>query len=203
MQHLLAGEGAVSPEFPALVINWHVTEACNYRCAYCYAYWEAPDRREIIRDRQETERLVRAVYADFAGAPSGGVAGVQAGSKRIRLNFAGGEPLLFAEPVFEAMQIARRLGMDISLITNGSRLTRYLVMELAPLLTTLGVSIDAFERESNAAIGRIDAVGRTPNLGGLADLLTLARRTNPRLTIKTNTVVNAMNWHLDGYSGPS
>lgn len=23
-----------------LVVNWHITEACNYNCRYCFAKWE-------------------------------------------------------------------------------------------------------------------------------------------------------------------
>ena len=34
------------PPTPA-VINWHVTEACNYRCGYCYAHWDRPSRTEV------------------------------------------------------------------------------------------------------------------------------------------------------------
>lgn len=197
MQHLLAGEGSARPEFPALVVNWHVTEACNYRCAYCYAQWEAPDRKEIIRNRRDTEALVRAIHAGFSGSPTSDALRTSQPARRVRLNFAGGEPLLFASRVLEAMQIARELELDVSLITNGSRLTPALMEKLAPLLTILGVSIDALDRESNLAIGRGDCSGRVPDVNDLADLLRLARSRNPDLRIKVNTVVNARNWHLD------
>lgn len=29
-------EGGVRHFVDELVINWHLTEACNYRCQYCY-----------------------------------------------------------------------------------------------------------------------------------------------------------------------
>lgn len=29
-------EGGVRHVVEELVINWHLTEACNYRCQYCY-----------------------------------------------------------------------------------------------------------------------------------------------------------------------
>lgn len=44
MRHILPT--VVSP----IVINWHVTEACNFRCCYCYAKWQQLDSRELIRD---------------------------------------------------------------------------------------------------------------------------------------------------------
>jgi hypothetical protein len=176
MKHLLAGEGSARPEFPALVVNWHVTQACNYRCGYCYAQWEAPDRKEVIRDRRDTKALVRAFHADFGGSPASDALLAPQPAPRVRLNFAGGEPLLFASRVLEAMQFARALGLDVSLITNGSRLTPALMEKLAPLLTILGVSIDALDRESNLAIGRRDSSGRVSDVNTLADLLRLGGR---------------------------
>ena len=40
----------------ALTINWHVTEACNYRCQYCYAKWtDQPCPRELFHDRDRSQ----------------------------------------------------------------------------------------------------------------------------------------------------
>lgn len=41
-----------------IVINWHVTEACNYHCGYCYAKWQRVDRTDLIRDAAATEALL-------------------------------------------------------------------------------------------------------------------------------------------------
>ena len=45
-----------------LVINWHLTEACNYSCQYCYAAWnKATNPRELINDAGQTlEQIGRA-----------------------------------------------------------------------------------------------------------------------------------------------
>jgi radical S-adenosyl methionine domain-containing protein 2 len=169
-----------------IVVNWHVTEACNYRCAYCYAHWDRLEGDEIIRNPQATERLLRAIHQAFALGP-----------KRVRLNFAGGEPLLFAKHVLAAMRSAAGLGFDLSLITNGSRLTRLVVSELAPLLKVLGISLDAGEDRANLEIGRVDSRGRASPVGSLPEMIELARALNPNLVIKINTVVNAVNWDMD------
>lgn len=100
------------PRSPDLVVNWHVTEACNYRCAYCYAHWDRLEGDEVIRDPRATERLLRSIHEAF---------GTGGKSARVRLNFAGGEPLLFAKQMLAAMRFAAGLGFDLSLITNGSR----------------------------------------------------------------------------------
>lgn len=116
---LLANAGAHvtllhHPVSSPLVINWHVTEACNYRCRYCYAKWQQPDGHEVIRNPRATARLLEALYAGFSD---------QDQSRRPRLNFAGGEPLLFGRQVAAAMELSRSIGFDVSLITNASRLT--------------------------------------------------------------------------------
>lgn len=174
-------QSAVSP----IVINWHLTEACNYRCRYCYAKWQQPDGKELIRDPQATTALLGALYAGFAES---------AAARPPRLNFAGGEPLLHASQVAVAMEKARAIGFDVSLITNGSRLTTDMAERIAPHLTMLGISIDAATSVANERIGRLDRRGTHLDLAGLIDRISLMRRINPAMTLKINTVVNEANW---------
>lgn len=169
-----------------LVVNWHVTEACNYRCGYCYAQWDRPEAREVIRDLAATERLLVEIHEAFR---------TQHGN--LRLNFAGGEPLLFANPVLAAMRIARRMGFDVSLISNGSRWTPTLLEEMVPTLAVLGLSLDAGDDAINRAIGRVDPRGKALSVDELSAMIALARSLHPRLVVKVNTVVNAVNWHAD------
>lgn len=169
-----------------MVINWHVTEACNYRCAYCYAHWDRPEGNEIIRNPRATEDLLRSIHQ-----------GLAQDANRVRLNFAGGEPLLFTKQVFNAMQFAAELGFEVSLITNGSRLTPSTLSEMAPLLKVLGISLDAGTDRANLAIGRADSRGKTSPVSSLPETIALARSLNPSLIIKINTVVNAVNWGMD------
>lgn len=176
------------PRSPDLVVNWHVTEACNYRCAYCYAHWDRLEGDEIIRDPRATETLLRSIHEAF---------GTGIKPARLRLNFAGGEPLLFSKQVLAAMRFAAGLGFDLSLITNGSRLSRPVVSEFAPLLKILGISLDADEDLANLAIGRADSLGRASPVESLPEMIEMARAFNPKLTVKINTVVNAVNWDMD------
>jgi len=169
------------------VINWHVTQACNFHCGYCYAQWQPRGHQtDLIRDPAATRALLESLYARF----SPGVASP-------RLNFAGGEPLLHPERLLMAVRTARSIGFDVSLISNGSRLSASLMARLAPELSLLGLSIDAVRPEVLAAIGRQDRSGRRVNLRMLAQLVAQARRTNPGLDLKINTVVCAPNWQED------
>jgi len=171
-----------------VVINWHVTEACNYHCSYCYAKWQRPDRADLIRDLGATTALLHSLHSHF---------GPVAGGPRPRLNFAGGEPLLHADRVVSAMRLARSIGFDVSIITNGSRLNERAVADLAPELSLLGLSIDAVVPAVLAAIGRQDRRTRQLDLGTLSRHVARARRINPALALKINTVVCSANWQED------
>lgn len=175
---------ALSSDHP-IVINWHVTEACNFTCRYCYAKWQKPQRRDLIRDTTATKALLDSLYSHFHSGPSG---------TRPRLNFAGGEPLLHASRLLEAARYARSIGFDVSLITNGSRLDESLTAGLAPTLSMLGLSIDSVVPSVQAAIGRNDRRGRCLDLNVVARQVDLAKRLNPTLTVKINTVVCSANW---------
>ncbi|MEH6767525.1 hypothetical protein [Psychrobacter sp.] len=40
-----------------LVVNWHITEACNYKCSYCFAKWNR-QKNEVMNDEAATIRLL-------------------------------------------------------------------------------------------------------------------------------------------------
>lgn len=37
-----------------LVVNWHITEACNYKCFYCFAKWQKNENKEIIHNNEKS-----------------------------------------------------------------------------------------------------------------------------------------------------
>ena len=50
-----------------LVINWHLTEACNYACRYCYAKWhQNPRARELYRDPAASRTLLEELASFFS-----------------------------------------------------------------------------------------------------------------------------------------
>ncbi|MDE8345747.1 MAG: viperin family antiviral radical SAM protein [Acidocella sp.] len=177
-----------------LVINWHLTEACNYTCRYCYAKWdEAASSRELIRDPEKTEALLAELYRFFAPGNAGNPLWNIMRWKSARLNLAGGEPLLHHRRLPDVISHARALGFEVSLITNASRLTVEMVAALAPQLEWLGISIDSASARTNLAIGRADRQGSLLDLETLAEALDTARAAHPQLKLKLNTVVNELN----------
>jgi radical S-adenosyl methionine domain-containing protein 2 len=179
----------MTPTPSTTVINWHVTEACNYRCGYCYAHWDRPSRAELIRDAGATRALLAALYMHFAARSGGGA--------RPRLNIAGGEPLLHQARLLPMLRLAREIGFEVSLITNGSHLDAPTLRALSQELSMLGLSLDATRPEVLAQIGRVDRHGRGLDLDGLVQALAQVRRDRPDWTLKINTVVCAPNWQED------
>lgn len=181
-----------------LVLNWHVTEACNYRCRYCYAKWQDMGLgRELIHDGVGTRALLEELHHFFS---SGNLANpLRQGMTwdSLRLNLAGGEPLLYGDRVVETLKLAREIGFETSMISNGSRLDADLMGELAPHLSMLGLSLDSANERTNRGIGRVSRHGSVLALSALSGSIALGRSLNPGLGLKINTVVNALNWCED------
>ncbi|WP_425079490.1 viperin family antiviral radical SAM protein [Ruegeria denitrificans] len=191
-------ETSLKNSIDQLVINWHVNEACNYRCVYCYAKWERPSSaRDVIRQPDNTAKLLRSLWAFFDPANLKNPLNGTLTWRRVRLNFAGGEPLLCRADLIRAVELAAQIGFDVSIITNGSRLDAETMSALAPHLDWLGVSLDAADMHTNKAIGREDRRARQLDLEALRDSVAMARSDNPDLKLKINTVVNSQNHEAD------
>ena len=181
-----------------LVINWHLTEACNYSCRYCYARWdERVDTRELIHDTHRTRRMLVQLADFFSPDNASNPLKREMHWTSVRLNLAGGEPLLYRERTLAVVDFARDLGFDVSIITNGSHFDRLSLEALAPKISLLGISLDSAEGRVNRAIGRVDRQGKVLERGDLADVVGKARLLNPDLRLKINTVVNALNCEED------
>ena len=177
-----------------VVINWHLTEACNYRCRFCYATWtESTCPSEIIHDPTRTTALLSELSRFFCQDNSFSPLSPRPNSASVRLNLAGGEPLLHAEKLMHITSQARDLGLEVSLISNGSYLTEDLLEQLAPHLSWLGISVDSLGPVTNQALGRIDRHGRFLDVAKLASMLKRGRQNHPDLRLKINTVVNRLN----------
>lgn len=180
-----------------LVINWHLTEACNYTCRYCYSKWHADGGgKELIHNAASSATLLSEIYLHFAPTPRNHA---RLGMKwqSLRLSLAGGEPLLYDREIVRIATQAKAIGFNVSLITNGSRLTRPLMAKLAPQLSVLGLSLDSAVAAINREIGRTDRHSQVLLLGELSEIVALGRKLNPDLRLKINTVVNALNFTED------
>ena len=177
-----------------MVVNWHLLEACNYRCGFCYAAWDTPRGAPgLWRDPVRSAALLEELRGFFDPANAENPLRDRLRWNSLRLSLAGGEPTLIGDRLVEIAADARRLGFRVSLISNGSRLGGDRIAALAPCLDMLGISIDSADPDTNIRIGRCDGSG-TPLLPEhLVSLVGRARAANPALAVKVNTVVSAGN----------
>ena len=182
-----------------LVINWHITEVCNYSCEYCYAKWYKEDRpRELLHNELQVKTLLNHLYDFFKPSNSKNPLYGKMKWDSVRLNLAGGEPTLYKDKMLMIMETAKNLGFDVSIITNGSQFTDFeFLKNMVKHISVLGISLDSFENYSNKAIGRVNKKGELLPKQTIIDAIKLAKTVNPTMQLKINTVVNHKNYHED------
>jgi len=163
-----------------IVINWHITEACNYHCGFCFAKWNKP--AEIWSNPENVQKVIVNICKHFRSQ----------GIFNIRLNIVGGEPIMFPERLWNVVETAYEYGMEISIITNGSHLEN--IRPFAHLISQVGISIDSLNHETNMKIGR-ECCGKTICLEALRQKIEDLRKVNPDIKIKLNTVVSCHNFN--------
>ncbi len=176
-----------------LVINFHMTEACNYRCDYCYATWDTScHSKELHRIEGAVESLIDRI-ADYFLTDNPLKQAMSYGS--VRLNFAGGEPMLLGKRFSEALLYAKSKGFRTSIITNASFLDDESLLELSRHIDVMGVSFDTADEIIAGSIGRMDRKGGWISTARLAHIATMYRQLKPLGIFKVNTVVNQYNHH--------
>ncbi|MFP3425876.1 viperin family antiviral radical SAM protein [Pseudoalteromonas sp. SIMBA_162] len=174
-----------------LVINYHVTEVCNYSCKFCYAKWDRPN--EIHANGQDAELMLEKLASYFFDDNTNQVKSVFP-YKSVRINFAGGEPLILKKRFAQLIIKTKSLGFNLSLITNGHYLTDSFINNYGAMFSMIGISFDSQYLTARKDIGRIDRKGKSFGSHDLIKVVTQLRNVNPSITIKVNTVVNNLNF---------
>jgi radical S-adenosyl methionine domain-containing protein 2 len=166
------------------VVNWHLLEPCQLKCKYCYAEWNKEKLPLIYKNTAQSVELIKQISH------------LRSDYQTVRLSFAGGEPML-DKNLGKKITAAKKYGLKISLITNGDLLSEDFLYENCTKIDLLGISIDSVNPLTNLQIGRATLLGRVPDYPKIAGLIKLAKKINPMLEIKINTVVNAFNFDED------
>lgn len=116
------------------LIAWlHITESCNLRCVYCYLPRTCSVMSPTI-GRAAIEAVVRSALAH--------------GYRKIKLKYAGGEPLLHFPLVADLHRYASdlashyTLALDSIVLSNGTLLTPEMVETMLSLKLRLMISLD-------------------------------------------------------------
>ena len=159
----------------AFKINLHITEKCNYHCKYCFAHFDGAQDLPVEDWKTAIDNIRRSGLVDA-------------------INFAGGEPVLYAG--FPALvDYAYTQGFRLSIISNGSLLLNQQLMppSLFRKMDALGISVDSVNPSVLRKLGCCDYAGNVLDYERLKELLAYAKKENPHIRIKLNTVVNRLN----------
>lgn len=161
------------------VINFHITDACNYTCKHCFADFKMKDLP--LKDAMMVIDRIETFFREN---------GINNG----RINIAGGEPLMYRH-LDEIINYIVEKNIKVSLITNGSRLTEERIATWAEKVAMIGISVDAISADANIHIGRCDALKTTNDLDHLVKTAEAIRKAG--IQLKINTVVSKANLNED------
>ena len=156
------------PNSPQIQARFHLTQACQLECIHCYADSSPHVDRTGELPFERWQRLTD----DFAR--HGGQ----------RLLFSGGEALMY-RGCTDLMQQAKDSGLDVTLLTNGLLVPRYLE-EIHATVKEVQVSLDGPTAEVN---DRVRGKNTFPHILKAIDML-VERGTNTRVGMS----VMAANW---------
>lgn len=169
-----------------LTVNWHITEACNLKCQYCFAKWEKPCKTELLHHPSNVLKLLDEISKlpkDLGG-----------GFDSLRLNLVGGETFLYRSQVINIIKEAKKRGMRLSAITNGTKLDEELNHIIAEHFDIIGFSVDSLNESTNIQIGRQKA-NSAININDIIKNILFIKELNSDIKIKINTVVNKLNYY--------
>ena len=155
-----------------LKLNYHLLEACNYGCKFCFAHYE--QKSPLSFDDMKAVVAKTASCGFFSG-----------------INFAGGEPFLI-ERLPELIHFAKDCGLATSVITNGSLLTNEILDSVLPNLDSIGISFHSIYDDTKREIG---SCSKNTNVLTNEKLFEICKyiREHSNCEIKLNTVINSCN----------
>ena len=120
---------------PLYIIPWRITSACDSSCLYCASANKPPASDEL--NTNEALHLVDQIY-DFGAS---------------WLGISGGEPLLRRD-LFEIIRYAKKIGLNVSIITNGRYLDGKIFDEIVKNEVHVSVGIDGTETTNDLIRGK-------------------------------------------------
>lgn len=156
-----------------LSVNFHFTRKCNYECKFCFHTEKTSHVTALDEAKRGLQLLARA--------------GMQ------KINFSGGEPFLYPDylgALVKFCKIDLRLE-SVSIVSNGSKITKRWFEDYADYLDILAISVDSFDEATNIKIGR----GRGRHLEKLSKISDWCAEYG--IKFKLNTVVCVHNWQED------
>ena len=179
-------------KFSEILVNYHLNEVCNYNCRYCFSKWDISEKLKREQDITVRLEVLKELHHFFYNSSAINPMAELMSWNKVRINFSGGEPMLIHK-IDEIIKQAQHLGFKPSLVTNGSLLNENNLLNIAPYLVKLGISLDSPNLKTLQQIGRMTKSGKTYSNQSIVQSVKRAREINPNIIIKINTIVNFFN----------
>ena len=115
-------------------ISYDITNRCNFRCLHCY---NRSGENLVIKNELNDDETISFVYDIIKIKP-------------FSFCFCGGEPLLRKKILFKAAKILSSNGILVSVVTNGSLVTKKIVNEMIKSgITGVQVSVDGSTKKTH------------------------------------------------------
>jgi radical S-adenosyl methionine domain-containing protein 2 len=154
-------------------VNYHFTRKCNKTCKFCFH----TEKSSHVASEDQMKRGLQLLKK----------------AEMRKINFAGGEPFLYPGKLGWLCRYCKEvLGMEsVSVITNGTKVTKTWLDKYGTFVDVLGVSCDSFDEKTNVLIGR----GTGKNVEQLFRIRDWCNELG--IKFKLNTVVCKLNWQED------
>src|SRR3989344_991127 len=127
-----------------LDVQVEVTTLCNEACVHCYNFWRGAKFKETANTLPDATLDKDKVLAIIDALIKNQV---------FRVTFTGGEPFLFRQAVIEGVRSAKKAGIDCSLNSNLTTITRKSAESLKEAgLDSVLTSLHSFDEETHDAI---------------------------------------------------
>ncbi len=127
-----------------LDVQVEITTLCNEACIHCYNFWRGGKFKETANYLPATtleKDKVQVIVAQLAA------------SQVFRVTFTGGEPFIFKQAVTEGVRSAKKAGLDCSLNSNLTTITRKDAESLKEAgLDSVLTSFHSFDEKTHDAI---------------------------------------------------
>lgn len=118
-------------------INLHFTDFCNFHCKHCFV------KKENYELSFDNLKVAVDKISDYFNK----------NNIKGRINIAGGEPLL-SRNIDRLIDYIFAKGIEVSIITNGYYLDESFIHKHKNQISTIGISVDSLDYETNIKIGR-------------------------------------------------
>lgn len=114
-------------------LHFYLTNSCNLKCPHCYM-----NAGRKLDDELSLNEIKKALicFRDASGQ---------------EVVFTGGEVTTRSD-LYDVVLFANKIGLSVRLLTNGTMWDNNLIAKIAPLVSSVQISVDGYSEESNALI---------------------------------------------------